>query len=52
LKEDEMGGYVVHMGEMTNTHRILVGRPEGKEHLRDQAVDGRFILGWILKDRT
>jgi hypothetical protein len=20
--------------------------------LRDQAVDGRFILGWILKDRT
>jgi hypothetical protein len=27
-------GHVVHMGEMRNAYRILVGKPEGKRPLR------------------
>jgi hypothetical protein len=34
-------GHVARMGEGRNVHRVLVGKPEGKEHLKDQGVDGR-----------
>jgi hypothetical protein len=30
------------MGEGRNVYRVLVGNPEGKEHLEDQGVDGRM----------
>ena len=30
-------------------YRILVGKPEGKNHLGDPGVDGRIILRWILR---
>jgi hypothetical protein len=30
------------MGEVRNVYRVLVGKPEGKEHLEDQGVDGRM----------
>ena len=36
-------GHVACMGEDRGVHRVLVGRPEGKNHLGDQDVDGRII---------
>ena len=30
-------------------YKILVGKPEGKNHWGDQDVDGRIILRWILR---
>jgi len=28
-----------------------VGKPEGKNHLKDPAVDGRTALKWIFRKR-
>jgi hypothetical protein len=27
-------------------HRVLVGKPEGKDHVEDQGVDGRMGSKW------
>jgi hypothetical protein len=40
------------MGEMINAYKILVGKPEGRDHLEDLGIDGwevwsRFIWLWI-----
>jgi hypothetical protein len=35
-------GHVARMGEGRNGYRVLVGKPEGKDHLEDQGVDGRM----------
>jgi hypothetical protein len=32
------------MGEMRNAYKILVGEPEGKNHLEDLDVYGKIIL--------
>ena len=37
------------MGEGRDFYRILVGKPEGKSHLRDPGVDERIILRWIFR---
>jgi hypothetical protein len=42
-------GHVAHMGEGRSAYRILVGRPEGRNHLEDPGIDGRIILKWIFK---
>jgi hypothetical protein len=42
-------GHVAHMGEERGACRILVGRPEGRNHVEDPDVDGRIILKWIFK---
>jgi hypothetical protein len=38
------------MGEGRNVYRLLVGKPEGKDHLEDQDVDGVKMdlreIGW------
>jgi hypothetical protein len=39
---------VARMGEGRNVYRVLVGKPEGKNHLRDQDVDGRMGSKWTL----
>jgi hypothetical protein len=37
------------MGEGRGVERVLVGKPEGKNHWGDPGVDGRIILRWILR---
>jgi hypothetical protein len=41
-------GHVARMGEGRNMCRVLVGNPEGKNHLKDQGPDGRMVLKWTL----
>jgi len=37
------------MGEESWVYRVLVGKPEGKNHWGDLGVDGWIILGWISR---
>jgi hypothetical protein len=37
------------MEEGKGVHKILVGKPEGKNHWGDQDVEGRRILRWIFR---
>ena len=37
------------MSEGRGVYRVLVGKPEGKNHLEDPGVDGRIILSWIFR---
>jgi hypothetical protein len=41
-------GHVARMGEGGNVYRVLVGKPEGKNHLKDQGVDGSTRSKWTL----
>ena len=41
-------GHVARMGESRVVYRVLVGKPEGKNHLEEPGVDGR-ILRWIFR---
>jgi hypothetical protein len=41
-------GHVVRMGERRAVYRVLVGRPEGKNHWEDLGVGGRITLSWTL----
>jgi hypothetical protein len=41
-------GHVARMEGYRNVYRVLMGKPEGKSHLRDQGVDGRMGSEWIL----
>jgi len=36
------------MEEMRNAYKILVGKPEGNNHLEDLGVERKVILQWIL----
>jgi hypothetical protein len=38
------------MGERRGVYRVLVGKPEGKNHLEDTGVDGRIILRCIMRN--
>ena len=40
-------GHVARMGEERGVYRILVGKPEEKNHWGDLGVDGLIILGRI-----
>ena len=42
-------GRVARMGEGKGVYRVLVGKPEGGDHLEDQGVDGSVILRRIFK---
>jgi hypothetical protein len=41
--------HVARMVERRGVYRILVGKPEGKNHLGDPGVDGRIILRCIFR---
>jgi hypothetical protein len=41
-------GHVVHMGEVRNAYRILVGNLKGRVYLEFVGVDSQIILKWIL----
>ena len=42
-------GHVARMGKGRGVHRVLVGKPEGKNHWGDPDLDGRTILRWIVR---
>jgi hypothetical protein len=44
-----MGGACRADGEERVMYRVLIGKPEGKNHWRDPGVDGRIILGWTFR---
>jgi len=44
-----MGGACSAYGRRRGVYRVLVGKPEGKNHLGDTGVDGRIILRWIFR---
>ena len=37
-------GHVARMGEGRGVHRVLVGKPEGRNHWGDPDIDGRITL--------
>jgi hypothetical protein len=37
------------MGDRRGVCRVLVGNPEGKNHLEDLDAEGRIILRWIFR---
>jgi hypothetical protein len=51
IKSRRMGwaGHVARMEEGRGVHKLLVGKPEGKNHWGDQDVDGSIILRWIFQ---
>ena len=42
-------GHVERMGERRGVYRVLVGKPDGKNHLGEPGVDGTIILRWIIR---
>jgi len=42
-------GHVARMGERRGVYRVLMRKPEGKNHLGDPDVDGRIILRRIFR---
>jgi hypothetical protein len=45
----KLAGHVARTGESRGAYRVLVGKPEGRSHLKCRGVDGRIILKWILE---
>jgi len=41
--------HVSHMEERRSVYRVLVLKPEGKNHLEDPGVDGKIILKLIFR---
>jgi hypothetical protein len=37
------------MGDRRDACRLLLGRPEGKNHTEDLGVDGSIMLKWLFK---
>ena len=42
-------GHVARMGEERGVYRVLVGKPEERDHWGDLDVDGWIILVWISR---
>ena len=37
------------MEERRGVYRVLVGKPEERDHLYETGIDGRIILRWIFR---
>ena len=37
------------MGDRIGVYRVLVGKPEERDHVEDLGVYGRIILSWIFR---
>jgi hypothetical protein len=37
-----LAGHMAHIGEERKVYKVLVGKPEGKNHSKDPDVDGRM----------
>jgi hypothetical protein len=46
MKEDEMGGHVVRMGEMRMHTKFWSENLKGRDYSEDLGVDGKMILEW------
>jgi hypothetical protein len=42
-------GHVARMEEGRGVYRVLVRRPEARDHWEDLGVGGRITLSWILE---
>jgi len=42
-------GHVERMDERRGVYRVLVGKPEGRDHSGDPGVHGSVILSWIFR---
>jgi hypothetical protein len=41
-------GHVARIGDRRGAYTVLLGRPEGKNHLEDLGVDGGIISIWMF----
>jgi len=41
--------HIARMGEGRGVYKVLVEKPEGKNHLEDPGVDVKIILRWIYR---
>jgi len=48
-KRIRWAGHVARMGDERVVYRVLVGKPEGRNHWGDLGVDGWIKLGWISR---
>ena len=44
-----MGGSCNTMRQRRGVNKVLVRKPEGRNHLEDTGLDGRIILRWIFR---
>jgi len=44
-----MGGACSAYGERRGVYKVLVEKPEERDHLEDPGVVGRMILQWIFR---
>jgi hypothetical protein len=42
-------GHVERVWKKKGVYRVLVGKPERRDHLGDPGVDGSIILRWIIR---
>jgi hypothetical protein len=49
IEMNEMGRSCHTNGERRCTYRVLVGKPEEKDHFKDLGVNGRILLNLIFR---
>jgi hypothetical protein len=42
--KNEMGRTCIMYGKRSGAYRVLVGKPEGRNYLKDIGMDGRMVL--------
>ena len=52
MRRMRWAGHVAYMRENRGLYSVLVGKPEGNNHLEDLGVDVRIILRWIFRKQN